>query len=335
MPSIRAMEPATRELFEQRVSMLAAGGKSMRDTALILSGEFPGYGISFGTIQYIASARDLHFSGSTQSLERDIELFEQPYEFEELRITDAPDGYKIIIVNDVQFPFHDPKTLTAVENFWDEFKPDLEVFNGDMIDFYSISVFDKNPTRAFNLQNELDVGRGWLERRVTRHPEARRILDDGNHEDRLRRWLRKKGPEVASLRALKLNALLGLDEMGIEHLPYRSVIDFLGYRIEHGYKTSTSTAYPVNVSRYMAVGTGSSGLCGHSHRFSIYAWTDARGSHSYIENGCLSRFDLEYAPFPNWQQAFTYGIVHNNKVHLVPVLIYRDGFRAEGEFYRR
>ncbi|KKL23405.1 hypothetical protein LCGC14_2425750, partial [marine sediment metagenome] len=114
-----------------------------------------------------------------------------------------------------------------------------------------------------------------------------------------------------------------------------SVVDFLGYRIEHGYKTSASKAYPVNVSRYMAIATGSSGLCGHTHHFSTYAWTDASGSHSYIENGCLCRFDLEYAPFPNWQQAFCYGVVKNNKVHLVPIQIYPDGFRAEGEFYPR
>ena len=44
---------------------------------------------------------------------------------------------------------------------------------------------------------------------------------------------------------------------------------------------------------------------------------------------------MEYNPFPNWQQAFTYGIVHNNKVHLMPVQIYPDGFRAEGQFYTR
>jgi hypothetical protein len=63
-------------------------------------------------------------------------------------------------------------------------------------------------------------------------------------------------------------------------------------------------------------------------------------NHDYIANGipvhnCLCRFDLEYAPFPNWQQALCYGVVHNRKIHLIPVQIYPDGFHAEGEFYPR
>ena len=151
---------------------------------------------------------------------------------------------------------------------------------------------------------------------------------------RVRVW-GKVGKELSGLRSLELESLLDFDKLGMEHMDYGSVVDFLGYRIEHGYKASASKAYPINVSRYMAVATGSSGLCGHSHHLSMYSWTDARGSHSYIENGCLCRFDMEYAAFPNWQQAFTYGVVYNNRVHLVPVQIYDDGFRAEGEFYRR
>ncbi len=199
----------------------------------------------------------------------------------------------------------------------------------------SISTFDKNPSRRFRFQDEVDVTHKWLFGRCEANPKARRILIEGNHEDRIRRWLWKYGPDIAGLRALELENLLELEDLGIENIPYMSVVDLLGYRVEHGFKTSASKAYPINISRFMAIATGSSGLCGHTHHFSTYAWTDASGGHSYIENGCLCRFDLEYAPFPNWQQAFTYGVVRNNKVHLVPILIYPDGFRAEGEWYPR
>jgi len=262
-------------------------------------------------------------------------LFEQPLEFEEQHYRSAPDGFKVIIVNDLQRPFHDPKTLDAVERFWDDFKPNLEVYNGDINDFYPISQYDKNPSRLGRLQDEIDDTTRWLDSRACANPDAERRWNKGNHEDRLRRFLWKYAKELSGLRSLEFDTLFNLEGLGIKSLEYGGVLDFLGYRIEHGRKSSTSTAYPVNVSRYMAVGTGSSGLCGHTHRFSIYAWTDSRGSHSYIENGCLCRFDMEYMPFPNWQQAFTYGIVHNNKVHLVPVQIYRDGFNAMGEFYKR
>jgi len=278
---------------------------------------------------------DVHTSVHIRNKLTEETLFEQPREFRELRIRQAFDGMKIVIVNDLQRPFHDPVTLGAVERFWDDFDPDVEVYNGDILDFYEISAFDKNPSRRFKLQDELDDTTNWLFRRANENPDARRVFIGGNHEDRLRRWLWRYGKELSSLRALDFEALLKFDELEVEYLPYMSVFDFLGYRIEHGYKTSQSKAYPINTSRFMAIATGSSGLCGHTHHFSQYAWTDARGSHSYIENGCLCRFDLEYAAFPNWQQCFTYGVVAGNKVHLVPVQIYADGFRAEGEFYPR
>jgi hypothetical protein len=338
MTTIKAMSSEVRALFTERMRALAVNGTSMRDAAVTLTAEFPGFMITIDTVENAARNASIKFDGSGTAktpLEREQVLFEEPRVFEELTIDSAPDGTKLIIVNDLQIPFEDPKTLRAVERFWDDLRPDIEVYNGDLIDFYNVSSFDKNPSRRFKLQDELDATRTWLYRRAEANPDARRIEDDGNHEDRLRRYLWKYGKELSGLRALELDSLLGFDELKVEHLPYGSVIDLLGYRIEHGHKSSTSRAYPVNVARFQALATGSSGLCGHTHRFSTYSWTDARGSHSYIENGCLCRFNMEYAPFPNWQQAFTYGFVHNNKVHLVPVMIYADGFRAEGEFYPR
>ena len=265
----------------------------------------------------------------------EAELFDDPREFRTLHIRSAPNGFRILVVNDLQRPFHDRATLRAVEGFWNDFAPDLEVYNGDIADLYTISQFDKNPSRRFRLQDEVLDTKRWLFSRAAANPHARRVWIDGNHEDRMRRYLWKH-PELSGLPDLAVENLLGINEVGADYLPYLSVLDFLGFRIEHGWKASQSgTAYPINVSRFMASKTGSSGLCGHTHRFSVYSWSDSRGSHSYVENGCLCRMALEYAPFPNWQQAFTYGIVSNNKVHLHPVQVYNDGFRANGEFYPR
>ena len=261
--------------------------------------------------------------------------FEQPLEYQELNIRSAPDGFKVLIINDLHRPFHDRKTLTCIENFWNELKPDLEFYNGDIGDLYCISQYDKNPSRKNSLQDEFDDQRGWLEHRVKKNPGARKVYDPGNHGDRARRWLWKFGPEMSSLRSNDLSEQLGLKEMDFEVINYGSVVNFLSFRMEHGYKTTASKAYPLNTSRWMAIATGSSGLCGHTHRFSHYAWTDSRGSHSYIENGCVCMLGMEYAPFPNWQHAFTWGVVYQNKIHLRPTLIYPDGFYADGEFYRR
>ena len=250
-------------------------------------------------------------------------------------IRGVPDGARIAVLNDTQHPFQDNVTLEAVEKFLRDFQPHYLFFNGDMLDFYSISDFKKDPSRAFGIQDEVDSLFRWYFKMRTDHPKARVIHGDGNHEHRLQRWLWKHN-EIAGLRSLTVPKLLRFDELGFEHLQYRSVIDFLGFRIEHGYLApGSNSAYPMNVSRAMASKTGSSGLCGHTHRFSVYSWTDSRGTHSYVENGCLCKIGLEYAPFPNWQQAFTYGVVNKGVVHLHPTAIYDTGFHANGEFYPR
>lgn len=270
----------------------------------------------------------------TAQLRRE-ELFEEPQEFRVLRIGRLPDGHRVIIIGDIQMPFHDEATLAAVERFWDDFKPHIEVYNGDIFDLYTVSPFDKNPSRRFRLQDELDLVRSWLTKRVERNPDARRIFIEGNHEDRLRRWLWRHGEELASLRSLSPEELLGLNALGFERLNYMSRLDLLGFQVEHGYRASRSAAYPMNVARYMAIAVGSSGLTNHTHRFSVYSWSDVRGDHTYIENGCLCQLSLEFAAFPNWQHGFTYGVVYGNTLFVSPVRILREGFRAEGEFYPR
>jgi hypothetical protein len=268
-------------------------------------------------------------------LEQQAKLFKEPQEYGVLKIPALADGTRVIIVGDTHIPFEHKSTLATVEKFWDDFQPHIEIYNGDIFDFYTVSSFSTNPSRAFDLQDEIDLARAFLERRAEKNPDARRILGEGNHEDRLRRWLWKRGPELQSLRALRIEELLGLDGMGFEQVNYRSKVDVLGFRVEHGYRTSKSSAHRVNVARLMAIDTGSSGLCGHSHGFSHYGWADDRGSHSYVEGGCLSQLTLEYAPFPHWVHAFTYGVVHANHLHIFPVRLLPDGFRCEGEYYPR
>lgn len=263
------------------------------------------------------------------------ELFEQPQEFTVLRIPRLSDGTRVLIVSDLQIPFQDKRTLECVEYFWNDYKPDIEIYNGDIFDFYALSQFDQNPSRIGSLQKELDQARTFLERRASKNPDARRIFGDGNHEDRLRRWLWRNAKDLNSLRALQVDKLLGLTDLEYEHINYRSVVDLLGCRIEHGYRASKSAAYPINVARLMAIATGSSGVCGHTHRMNVYYWADSRGTHSYRESGCLCLLQLEYAPFPNWQHGFTYGTVYNNKLHLDTRPIYPDGFVANGEHYPR
>ena len=83
----------------------------------------------------------------------------------------------------------------------------------------------------------------------------------------------------------------------------------------------------------------SSGVNGHTHRLGSYSVTDMHGrSHTWYEQGCLCRRDLEYVRgVGNWQQGFLIGTVANGALH--PQLIHTieadsgRGFYAGGRYY--
>lgn len=257
-------------------------------------------------------------------------IFLRESRFENVVIDSAPNGYRVVIFGDLHRPFHDKKTVRGVSDFMRFLEPNLIIEDGDGQDFYELSQFDKNPQRQHSLQDELDIGRAMLGGWHRDHPNARKIYIGGNHEDRLRRWLWRYG-HLHSLRSLRLEELLDIKDTW-EYYAYGSTVNFLGFLVEHGQRVRSAAGAS---ARAMYEFRGSSGLCGHTHRFGVFTRRDSRGTHSYIENGCLCSLEAVYTPQPDWHQAFTYGFAQDGRFHWVAVPIYRDGFRAEGKWWGR
>ena len=254
-----------------------------------------------------------------------------PTTFVRKSITKALDGECAVIISDLQYPFHDQKTWRAVVGFIDDFDPDLIVWNGDIGDFYSISVFDKNPKRAFNLSDELWGLERFLASYRMRWGDAKHYFILGNHEERLESFI-KKTPELTGL--VDLDSVLHLSAQEFNVLPYGGILEYLGFAITHGTRFSS---LPNGTAKMHAQTIGGSGVVGHSHRLGSYTYTDLRGTHTFFEGGCLCRLDPDYVKQrpPNWQQGFLYMVAHKNKAHCRLVHIYDDGFWAEGKFYGR
>jgi UDP-2,3-diacylglucosamine pyrophosphatase LpxH len=104
---------------------------------------------------------------------------------------------KIVQINDLHIPFHDKKALEVFNLFLKDFKPDQLVIAGDLLDFYQLSSFDKDPMRRFTIQDEIDVCYEVLKEFKELCPNIHFIK--GNHEDRLRRFL-WKNPSLASIK---------------------------------------------------------------------------------------------------------------------------------------
>lgn len=123
---------------------------------------------------------------------------------------------KFIVMSDIHFPYQDDKAIKAALNFIKINPVDTIILNGDILDFYDVSSFDKDPERINSLQEEINLAQKLFKKLRDLSPNGRIVFVKGNHSSRLERYL-KKHPELYSLDALKLPNLLGLDKFNIEY----------------------------------------------------------------------------------------------------------------------
>lgn len=209
---------------------------------------------------------------------------------------------KVLIIPDIHAPFHSVPALTACLSFSKWFKPDKIFIIGDLVDFYAISRFLKDPERALHLQDELDEAYNILRRIREQHPKTFICLIRGNHEYRLQKYLWSEAKELASLRDLNIETLLNLKSLDIIYektgrLVHRGII------IKHGDVVRKFAGYSAKGEFEKS---GMSGVSGHTHRAAVYYQNNASGSYVWMETGCLCKLDAEYleGETPNWQQGW-------------------------------
>jgi hypothetical protein len=127
---------------------------------------------------------------------------------------------------------------------------------------------------------------------------------EGNHEDRYRRYIWSRVPELAAAGAMPSFAeAFHLEDHGFQHKPYGGSLRLGKLLVTHGFLVAQDSG--VSAKRhFMRLGT--SVLIGHTHRAGVFHRTNQAGDHAAYENGCLCRLDgLGYAQFADWQQAFS------------------------------
>lgn len=234
-------------------------------------------------------------------------------------------------LGDPHVPYEDKVVMPLVEQFLSDLKPDYLFYVGDSQDFYPLSKFDKNPGRMTNLQADLDQTARMFARHRKAVPNARMIHIDGNHEDRLRRFLWSIVPELANLRCLELDKLLSFEENEISHVGYEEGLLVNGIFLAiHGNISSIHSGY---TAKRMYEKHGGCGVCGHCHRGGSFYKRDRFGIWGWWENFCLCDLDPDYIQNPNWMHGFS--VVHFKKkrfwVEQVPII---DGkFIYGGKLY--
>ena len=214
--------------------------------------------------------------------------------------------------------FADPEAVACSMALMARHRPEVLVLLGDHVDFYALSRFDKDPKRMLCLQDDLDAGHAFVKAARKAAPHARILYLEGNHENRLQRWLHAKGPEVSGLverlgkgrngsrrQLLSVPYLLGLGDLGVAWVSGGSR-DVGGITFKHGnlVRSKAGATAMAELER-----EGTSGASGHTHRICHASKTTRGGVFGWWECGCLCDLKPDYMPgqIPDWQHGVAYG----------------------------
>jgi predicted phosphodiesterase len=238
----------------------------------------------------------------------------------------------MVFISDLHIPYEDKKAVKLVYKFLEDNKDSLDVviLGGDIIDFYSLSKFNKDPRRALDIQKDLDKTFNFLSeiRRIL--PNATIIFIPGNHEQRLRKYKWSKCPELAYLRCLTPEKLFRLEELNIQWFEKRWKYKKL-YFI-HGSKLSTHSGGTAQKNRDNC---GTNVIVGHSHRTGKSNKTNLGGNQGGWESGCLCRLDPEYMDdVADWQHGICVINYYKDKIFYVHNIdIVKYSFIFNGKYY--
>jgi len=273
------------------------------------------------------------------------QLFAKPLDSPPIKIEKLKDGARVVIASDFQLPFSQPGLVGGVDNkvgafeaFLADYDPALVILNGDIRDCYSLSSFDRDPSRRFGEKEEKRLTQNELRAINKAAPRARKIFHSGNHEARLERTYAQlcqkdsRAFEIFSalgFETLNTRSMLNLDDLGYEYQPYSGWTDVLGLIVTHGDLIGHESG---ETARKIYEKWKSSAVVGHSHRLAAFFHTDAQGkAHAVYEGGCMCRLDgLGYTVNPNWQNGWIIGEVHGGLLHTQLVPVFDDRFWVPG-----
>ena len=239
---------------------------------------------------------------------------------------------RIVVISDLQVPFHDERAVRNVAAFIRKYKPDDVLCVGDEIDFQTISrwssgrdewsgTIGRDRDRTVEVLSELQV----------------QHLSRSNHSARLYNALSRRLPGLLGLPELTIEGFLKLKQLGITYhtKPYEFAP---GWVMVHGDEQSIKPQGGLTALE-AAKRHGKSVVCGHTHRQGISSFSEASGG---VLGRILTGFEVGHLMDEkqayytrgtmNWQKGFGLIYVDRKRVQPIAIPIERDGsFIVEGK----
>jgi len=207
-----------------------------------------------------------------------------------------------VVFGDVHLPCQNDSAIRTLFAHIKKNKPDRIIINGDLMDMWELSSFDKVPKGSKSFVEEVKLTQAFLGQ-LKSISDCQITYLEGNHDYRLRKYLIGVAPELCELEALDLETILKLEDLDIEYVGLPDdcskfqdnyVIDqnfYVGhFNAVRGFSGATAKTlvekYGVNI------------IQAHVHRGGVYYKRLITGG---IEGYCMCNLNPNYMRNPNWQ----------------------------------
>lgn len=174
-----------------------------------------------------------------------------------------------VILPDIQYPFHDALALSKLIKVISDIQPDYVFQIGDAIDFPQVSRWTKGTAGEYapTLQKHIDGFKGVLRELRDAAPKAKITWLEGNHDLRLRDFVKQYAAPLRTLDALTTQSLFELDAVRVDYVqgPVRIATNtYAVHGHESGGYASTPQAWDTKfIKRY---GSDKNIVFGHTHQ---------------------------------------------------------------------
>lgn len=207
---------------------------------------------------------------------------------------DKPTTERVLFVPDTHRPFHDKKAWALFLRVARAYQPHRVAIVGDFGDFYAVSQHDKSPAGAIRFAEEIaDIQEGLDE--LDGLGATHKVYVEGNHEDRVRRYVMQH-PELHNV--LTVPKLLDLTRRGWKYVPYKDHTRIGKVHVTHDVGVASRNAIFRSLDLYQH-----SVVTGHTHRFMSVVEGTALGGEAKIALSFGWLGDVEQIDYMNRAKA--------------------------------
>lgn len=212
----------------------------------------------------------------------------------------------ILNISDIHLPFQSNQALSVTLKYGIAERVDTVLLNGDVMDFYAISRFEKEKSKR-DLMREIRIGREFLYTLRKLFPSATILYKDGNHEDRWKHHLNTNHGDFVDIDDFQFRSVMRLEDNNIIQIGSKTVIHAGHLTILHGHELGKTLFSPVNPARGLYIRARASAIMGHCHQTSEHTGKDIRNKIiTCWSQGCLSELNPDYAILNNYNHGFSH-----------------------------